>query len=49
MHALSLYILIGLQEGEIEHKNIDFLLLSAVIVISSPFLCFIPTKKNRKT
>lgn len=32
LQALSIYILIRVDEGETEHNNLDFLLLSAVTV-----------------
>ncbi|RAH69825.1 uncharacterized protein BO66DRAFT_375014 [Aspergillus aculeatinus CBS 121060] len=34
MQALSIYIIIRLEEGETEHNNVDFLLLSTVTVIA---------------
>lgn len=32
LQALSIYVLIRMDEGETEHNNLDFLLLSAVTV-----------------
>lgn len=34
MHALSIYVLMRLEEGETEHNNLDALLIRAVIVSS---------------
>ena len=32
MQALSIYILVRLDEGEMEHNNFDYLLLATVVV-----------------
>jgi hypothetical protein len=38
MQAVSIYILIRLEEGETDHNNLDFLLHTTVIVISRQFV-----------
>lgn len=35
MQAITIYILIRLDEGETEHNNIDFLLVKAIVVSSA--------------
>jgi hypothetical protein len=37
MQALTIYILIRLDEGETDHNNFDSLLLTTVIVCLAPF------------
>ncbi|KAE8143490.1 hypothetical protein BDV38DRAFT_233802 [Aspergillus pseudotamarii] len=39
MQALSIYIIIRLDEGETDHNNVDVLLLKTIIAISKQFNC----------
>jgi len=42
MQALTIYILIRLDEGETEHNNFDSLLLTTVIVGQVSFFVLLP-------
>jgi hypothetical protein len=42
MQALTIYILIRLDEGETEHNNFDSLLLTTVIVGQASFFVLLP-------
>jgi hypothetical protein len=48
MQALSIYLLIRLDEGETQHNDFDFLIIETVAVRIAPgsFSCVSTTKRN---